>query len=195
MWWRVARSAGPTPTQGSECAIGQTFRNLQRWEQKTQGPESCWFQGADDLNLWDLYDKSYTSWIFMMYHDVHKMKNLFMACNVCDARYVVCRCRCTCGRSVHWANGLYFQVCSSILWRSRCATRVFGTIPMIQWHRWSSFTAGTDAVVIPLPRNSVTNENGRFQSGWHLRNPLENTATFGSLAMEKCRKFCSFFPF
>ena len=74
MWWRVARSAGPTPTQGSECAIGPTFRNWQRWEQKTQGPESCWFQGADDLNLWDLYDKSYTSWIFMMYHDVIRWK-------------------------------------------------------------------------------------------------------------------------
>ena len=26
-------------------------------------------------------------------------------------------------------------------------------------------TAGTDAVVIPLPRKTVTNENGRFQTG------------------------------
>lgn len=50
-------------------------------------------------------------------------------------------------------------------------------------HHWAVFS-GTDAVVIPLPRNSVTNGNGRFQSGGHLRKPLENTASFGSLAME-----------
>ena len=59
-------------------------------------------------------------------------------------------------------------------------------------HHWAVFS-GTDAVVIPLPRNSVTNGNGRFQSGGHLRKPLENTASFGSLAMETTSEYNSMF--